>query len=116
MGSHTEVVGPPLIVEPAGTNMIEAGRTAGVDTFGDLVLARTSPRVEARPAGTQADPVMLEVMGNLYMSIAEQMGATLADTAYSVNIKEQLDFSCAIFKAAGNLVAMRRTSRCNWAR
>ena len=66
-------------------------------------------RVEARPQrraiGTQADPVMLEVFNNLFMSIAEQMGYRLQNTAYSVNIKERLDFSCAIFDAKARLIA-----------
>ena len=63
------------------------------------------PRPKTEAIGTSVDPVMLEVFNNLFMSIAEQMGATLANTAYSVNIKERFDFSCALFDAAGNLVA-----------
>ncbi|NDU99997.1 hydantoinase B/oxoprolinase family protein [Pseudoroseicyclus tamaricis] len=103
--SGERVAGPALVVEPTGTNMIEPGWTAQPDGYGNLIVTRTEPRAETRPEGTEADPVLLEVMGNLYMSIAEQMGATLANTAYSVNIKERFDFSCAIFDASGNLVA-----------
>jgi 5-oxoprolinase (ATP-hydrolysing) len=81
-------------------------RLAGrIDALGNLVLERVvAPRAKPR-LGTDADPVMLEVFNNLFMNIAEQMGATLQNTAYSVNIKERLDFSCALFDAGGNLVA-----------
>lgn len=97
--------GPAILTEPTGTNMIEADWRATVAAGGNLILERTSPLRRAEAIGTQVDPVMLEVFNNLYMSIAEQMGATLANTAYSVNIKERLDFSCAIFDEAGDLVA-----------
>ncbi len=97
--------GPAILTEPTGTNMIEADWRATVADGGNLVLERTSPLRRAEAIGTQVDPVMLEVFNNLYMSIAEQMGATLANTAYSVNIKERYDFSCAIFDEAGDLVA-----------
>src|SRR5439155_14713369 len=70
-----------------------------------LVLERRVERKARYAAGTTADPVMLEVFNNLFMSIAEQMGVRLAQTAYSVNIKERLDFSCALFDAEGNLIA-----------
>src|SRR5439155_26537104 len=70
-----------------------------------LVLERVVERKARYAPGTTADPVMLEVFNNLFMSIAEQMGVRLAQTAYSVNIKERLDFSCALFDAAGNLIA-----------
>lgn len=69
------------------------------------MLRRTGPRPERRAVGTRVDPVMLEVFNNLFMSIAEQMGVRLENTAHSVNIKERLDFSCALFDADGNLVA-----------
>ena len=97
--------GPAIITEPTGTNMIEAGWAGSLNASGDLILKRTTPRQQASAIGTDADPVMLEVFNNLFMSIAEQMGATLENTAYSVNIKERLDFSCALFDASGNLVA-----------
>src|SRR3546814_447421 len=72
---------------------------------GDLVLERVAAAVRSAAIGTEVDPVMLEVFNNLYMSIAEQMGVTLQNTAHSVNVKERLDFSCAVFDPDGNLVA-----------
>jgi 5-oxoprolinase (ATP-hydrolysing) len=88
-----------------------------------LVLDRVEPLPRRVAVGTNVDPVMLEVFNNLFMSIAEQMGSTLENTAYSVNIKERLDFSCALFDPEGNLVAnapatwwpTRPTCRCTWA-
>ncbi len=71
----------------------------------NLILERTEAMARPAAAGTTADPVLLEVMSNLFMSVADQMGATLANTAWSVNIKERFDFSCAIFDASGDLVA-----------
>ncbi|MEM7295552.1 MAG: hydantoinase B/oxoprolinase family protein [Pseudomonadota bacterium] len=97
--------GPAIIKEPTGTNMVDPGWGVEVNAHGDLVLSRRVPIVRDYAVGTQVDPVMLEVFNNLFMSIAEQMGATLANTAYSVNIKERLDFSCALFDAEGGLVA-----------
>ena len=101
----TTVTGPAVITEATGTNLIAPGWAATVDRLGNLLLERTTPRREARALGTSADPVMLEIFNNLFMSIAEQMGSTLANTAYSVNIKERMDFSCALFDAQGDLVA-----------
>ncbi|WP_457650417.1 hydantoinase B/oxoprolinase family protein [Profundibacter sp.] len=100
-----KVTGPAIIAEPTGTNVIDAGWQAEVVTGGNLVLERIIPLKRDEAIGTSVDPVMLEVFNNLFMSIAEQMGATLKNTAYSVNIKERLDFSCAIFDASGDLVA-----------
>ncbi len=100
-----KVDGPAIIVEATGTNVIEPGWRAELKASGALVVTRVVPRPKTEAVGTKADPVMLEVFNNLFMSIAEQMGATLANTAYSVNIKERLDFSCAIFDPEGNLVA-----------
>jgi 5-oxoprolinase (ATP-hydrolysing) len=81
-------------------------RLAGrIDALGNLILERVVEAARETALGTEADPVMLEVFNNLFMNIAEQMGATLQNTAYSVNIKERLDFSCALFDAEGNLVA-----------
>ena len=97
--------GPAIIAETNGTTLVEAGWRAEVDRFGPLILTRDRPRPRARAVGTDADPVMLEIFNNLFMSIAEQMGAILANTAHSVNIKERLDFSCAVFDAGGELVA-----------
>ena len=97
--------GPAILSEPTGTNMIEDGWSATCLSGGNLVLKRTTPLQKTEAIGTSVDPVMLEVFNNLFMSIAEQMGATLANTAYSVNIKERNDFSCAIFDQNGDLVA-----------
>ena len=97
--------GPAIIVEPTGTNVVEPGWRAEVITGGNLILRRVIPLDRQEAIGTSVDPIMLEVFNNLFMSIADQMGATLANTAFSVNIKERLDFSCAIFDENGNLVA-----------
>ena len=99
------VTGPAIITERTGTNILEPGWRARVDDFDNLVLERFEANTREAAIGTDVDPVMLEVFNNLFMSIAEQMGATLANTAYSVNIKERLDFSCALFDAGGDLVA-----------
>ena len=99
------VDGPAIITEPTGTNVVEAGWRATCKAGGNLLLERTRALHRAEAIGTSVDPVMLEVFNNLFMSIAEQMGATLANTAYSVNIKERFDFSCAIFDQNGDLVA-----------
>jgi 5-oxoprolinase (ATP-hydrolysing) len=97
--------GPAIIVEPTGTNIVEPGWRAQLLSCGGLELRRVVALNRREAVGTSVDPVMLEVFNNLFMSIADQMGATLANTAYSVNIKERYDFSCAIFDAAGDLVA-----------
>ncbi|KAF0223588.1 MAG: 5-oxoprolinase [Rhodospirillaceae bacterium] len=97
--------GPAIIVESTATTVVEPGWQGRIRPQGHLVLHRVSPRPQTFAAGTRADPVMLEIFNNLFMSVAEQMGAVLANTAHSVNIKERLDFSCAIFDAAGGLVA-----------
>jgi len=99
------VDGPAIIKEPTGTNVIEPGWQAEINAYGHLILKRVVPLERSEAIGTNADPVMLEVFNNLFMSIAEQMGVTLANTAYSVNIKERLDFSCALFDPEGGLVA-----------
>jgi len=100
-----KIDGPAIIREATATTVVEPGWQAELTRRGHLVLTRVEPRPKTEAVGTEADPVMLEVFNNLYMNIAEQMGATLANTAYSVNIKERLDFSCAIFDPDGNLVA-----------
>ena len=97
--------GPAVITESTGTNMVEPGWSAQVDAMGNLILERTEVKPRDHAAGTQADPVLLEVFNNLFMSVADQMGATLANTSWSVNIKERFDFSCAIFDEQGDLVA-----------
>ena len=99
------IQGPAILAEPTGTNILEQGWQAQCIEGGCLVLTRATALVRKEAIGTTVDPVMLEVFNNLFMSIAEQMGATLANTAYSVNIKERYDFSCAIFDAVGDLVA-----------
>jgi 5-oxoprolinase (ATP-hydrolysing) len=99
------VKGPAIIAEANATTVVEAGWQAEVTAYDHLVLRRVDALPERHAIGTSADPVMLEVFNNLFMSIAEQMGLRLQNTAYSVNIKERLDFSCAIFDHEGNLVA-----------
>ncbi len=94
-----------MIREPNATTVIEPGWRATLTPRDHLVLERVVAVERAHALGTSADPVLLEVFNNLFMAIAEQMGVTLANTAYSVNIKERLDFSCAIFDADGNLIA-----------
>jgi 5-oxoprolinase (ATP-hydrolysing) len=101
----TEIAGPAIVSEATGTTMIEPGWHGRIDTLGNLILERTVAATRETALGTDADPVMLEVFNNLFMNIAEQMGATLQNTAYSVNIKERLDFSCALFDGQGSLVA-----------
>nr|WP_315393392.1 hydantoinase B/oxoprolinase family protein [uncultured Duganella sp.] len=99
------VDGPAIIAEANATTVVEPGWRAEVTPHDHLVLRRVAALPERRAIGTSADPVMLEIFNNLFMSIAEQMGLRLQNTAYSVNIKERLDFSCAIFDADGNLIA-----------
>ncbi len=100
-----KVPGPAIIAEANATTVVEPGWGAEVTRLDHLVLERVVPREKRIAIGTEADPVMLEIFNNLYMSIAEQMGLRLQNTAYSVNIKERLDFSCALFDAEGNLIA-----------
>ena len=97
--------GPCLIVEPHQTIVVEDGWAFEITRLDHVVLKRVEALSRVMPIGTQADPVLLEVFNNLFMSIAEQMGVTLQNTASSVNIKERLDFSCAVFDASGALVA-----------
>ncbi|MFB9953119.1 hydantoinase B/oxoprolinase family protein [Rhizobium puerariae] len=97
--------GPCLIVEPHQTIVVEEGWAFEITGLNHVVLKRVAELSRAKPIGTEADPVLLEVFNNLFMSIAEQMGVTLQNTASSVNIKERLDFSCAVFDENGALVA-----------
>ena len=101
----TASTGPAIIHEANTTIVVEPGWRAECSARDDLILRRVRLLTRAYAIGTQADPVLLEVFNNLFMSIAEQMGVTLANTATSVNIKERLDFSCALFDAQGNLIA-----------
>ena len=99
------ILGPAIIVEATGTNIIDDGWSGTLDKHYNLILSRAEEKKLQKGIGTSVDVVMLEVFNNLFMNIAEQMGATLANTAYSVNIKERLDFSCALFNNEGSLVA-----------
>ncbi len=99
------IPGPAIITDANATTVVEPEWQAEVTTQGHLLLTRIAPRQTQAALGTTVDPVMLEIFNNLFMAIAEQMGVTLANTAYSVNIKERLDFSCALFDADGNLIA-----------
>jgi 5-oxoprolinase (ATP-hydrolysing) len=105
LSTAAPIEGPAMIAETHGTVVVEIGWHAELDRLGNLLLVRCLPRPTVEAIGTAADPVLLEVFNNLFMSIAEQMGDVLANTAQSVNIKERLDFSCALFDDAGNLVA-----------
>jgi 5-oxoprolinase (ATP-hydrolysing) len=97
--------GPAIVAERNATTVVEPGWQATLTAAGPIELARVVPRATQHAIGTDADPVMLEVFNNLFMNIAEQMGLRLQNTAYSVNIKERLDFSCALFDADGQLIA-----------
>ncbi|MFF3335836.1 hydantoinase B/oxoprolinase family protein [Streptomyces sp. NPDC002888] len=98
------VTGPAIITEASATTVVDDGWTAAATDDGHLVMERAAI-TQSSGLDTEADPVLLEVFNNLFMSIAEQMGARLESTAQSVNIKERLDFSCALFDPDGNLVA-----------
>ncbi|MBF2760457.1 MAG: hydantoinase B/oxoprolinase family protein [Ectothiorhodospiraceae bacterium AqS1] len=100
-----DIVGPAIVIDDATTIVVEPGWQAALAAGGDLILERIVPPVRESAAGTDCDPIMLEVFNNRFMSIAEQMGLTLQNTAHSVNIKERLDFSCALFDPEGMLVA-----------
>jgi len=99
------VAGPAIIAEKNATTVVEPGWVANLTEFDHLSLVRVEKRAAVFAAGTQVDPVLLEVFNNLFMNIAEQMGLQLQNTAHSVNIKERLDFSCALFDAQGHLIA-----------
>ncbi|WP_432003789.1 hydantoinase B/oxoprolinase family protein [Streptomyces sioyaensis] len=99
------LTGPAIIAEQDATTVLDPDWQAETGESGHLLLTRTRPRTDRVAAGTEADPVMLEVFNSLFMAIAEQMGVRLENTAHSVNIKERLDFSCALFDADGNLIA-----------
>ncbi len=100
-----KVNGPALIIEANQTVVVEPGWQAEITALDHILMRRVEKKARMAALGTKADPVMLEVFNNLFMSIAEQMGVTLQNTAYSVNIKERLDFSCAVFDQNGALVA-----------
>ncbi len=104
-GPGATVDGPAIILEDTGTTVVEPGWRASADAALNLILERTTPLPARTAIGTDADPIMLEVFNSRFMACAEQMGEALRATAYSVNIKERLDFSCAIFDATGALIA-----------
>jgi 5-oxoprolinase (ATP-hydrolysing) len=99
------VEGPAIILDPTSTTIVEPGWRAITNDRGHLILDRTVAVLRRAAIGTSVDPVMLEIFNNLFMSIAEQMGSTLEKTSHSVNIKERLDFSCALFDQQGRLIA-----------
>jgi 5-oxoprolinase (ATP-hydrolysing) len=105
LAADTHIPGPAIILEPTGTTIVEPGWSARVDAAANLILERTTSLAGRAPIGTHADPILLEVFNSRFMACAEQMGEALRATAYSVNIKERLDFSCAIFDATGALIA-----------
>ena len=105
LAAGDRIAGPAIIAEQNATTVVEPGWRAEITRLDHLVLERVEERPQRAAIGTAVDPVRLEVFNNLYMSIAEQMGLRLANTAYSVNIKERLDFSCAVFDRGGNLIA-----------
>ena len=100
-----EAQGPLLVVDEVSTTVVEPDWRLRVDNAGNLILSRTAPRHAPAAASAERDPVRLEIMSALFMSIAEEMGAALQYSASSVNIRERLDFSCAVFDRQGNLVA-----------
>ncbi len=105
LSPEESVCGPALIVDPDSTTVIEPGWQAVLEGEGSLVLTRCEPLETRLAAGTEVDPIRLEIFNNLFMTIAEEMGVVLQSTATSVNIKERLDFSCAIFDSEGALIA-----------
>ncbi len=105
LGAGQAIDGPAIIAEANATTVVEPQWRATVTPLDHLVLERARERKHESAIGTDVDPVRLEIFNNLFMSIAEQMGVRLQNTAYSVNIKERLDFSCALFDGEGNLIA-----------
>ena len=103
--ADSPLTGPAIILEDTATTLVDSGWQAVRQDGGVLVLTRQEARPRVVTDSGSPDPVLLEVFNNLFMSVAEQMGAVLEQTAHSVNMKERLDFSCAVFDAAGNLVA-----------
>ncbi|MBJ7486480.1 hydantoinase B/oxoprolinase family protein, partial [Brevundimonas sp.] len=101
----TTVPGPAIILESTGTTVVEPGWSATVDPRLNLILTRTEPLAPRSAVGTEVDPILLELFNSRFMACAEQMGEALRATAYSVNIKERLDFSCALFDGTGALIA-----------
>jgi 5-oxoprolinase (ATP-hydrolysing) len=98
-----EFAGPAIVCEPTSTLVVEPGFSASILARGEILLTDQG-NASRRAVSTEADPVMLEIFNNLFASIAEQMGLTLQNTSFSTNVKERLDFSCAIFSPTGDLV------------
>lgn len=105
LSAADHIQGPALVIEDNSTVMIEPGWQGHCDDYGNLVLERITAKAGAVAVGTGVNPVMLEIFNNMFMSVAEQMGEVLARTSHSVNMKERLDFSCALFDASAQLVA-----------
>ena len=105
MAPDTPITGPAVLVEPNATTVIEPNWQGHVNADGDLFIERIASQNQQPAVGTSVNPVQLEIFNNLFMNIAEQMGVVLENTAVSVNIKERLDFSCAIFDPDGELIA-----------
>jgi 5-oxoprolinase (ATP-hydrolysing) len=105
LASGVAVDGPAIILESTGTTVVEPGWRAGVDARANLILTRVEALAKRTAVGTEADPILLELFNSRFMAVAEQMGEALRSTAYSVNIKERLDFSCAVFDRTGALIA-----------
>ncbi|MGE4657387.1 MAG: hydantoinase B/oxoprolinase family protein [Gammaproteobacteria bacterium] len=101
----TRIPAPAIVIDANTTTVVEPGWAAEISQYNHMILTRVEPRPGEATVGTESDPVMLEVFNNLFMSIAEQTGIVLQNTSYSVNIKERLDFSCAVFDPDGGLVA-----------
>ena len=101
----TAIGGPAIIREATATTVVEPGWRASVDFRGNLLLQRVAASASRAATSTAVDPIMLEVFNNLFMAVAEEMGLALQNTASSVNIKERLDFSCALFDRGGALIA-----------
>ncbi len=105
LGPGSQINGPAIIIEPTTTTVVAAGWRAEIISGSNLLLSRAVPRPERVAIGTTVDPMLLELFNNMFMSVAEQMGVVLQNAAHSVNIKERLDFSCALFDGEGRLVA-----------
>lgn len=105
LGDRQQIRGPALILDEASTTVVEPDWQAERGDDGTLVLTRSAKLVQRPAIGTAVDPVRLEIFNNLFMAIAEEMGVALQATATSINIKERLDFSCALFDAEGALIA-----------
>jgi len=99
------IEGPAIVAEANATTVVESDWRAKIDSHGQLILSRSKPSTDREHVDSERDPIMLEIFNNLFMHIAEQMGTVLKNTAHSVNIKERVDFSCAVFDANGDLIA-----------